>query len=192
MENRCRLDIVGITYSQIERGVYAIILQQANSKRRLPIIIGTSEAQSIECRLQNIKTPRPLTHDLMIKSLERFGVTVNEVFIHRLPNGVFTADLTLTNGEKEITLDSRSSDAIALALRSGAPIFTSQEVLDEAGFDTEESSPSRKKRSEGSYETLSEIELQEILKDAVDNERYEEASKIKAEIDRRQSSDKSE
>ena len=69
MENRCKLNVVGITYSQIERGVYAIILQQENTNRRLPIVIGTSEAQSIECRLQNIKTPRPLTHDLMISCL---------------------------------------------------------------------------------------------------------------------------
>ena len=81
MENRCKLNVVGITYSQIERGVYAIILQQENTTSRLPIVIGTSEAQSIECKLQNIKTPRPLTHDLMISCLRNYGVEITE----RLP-----------------------------------------------------------------------------------------------------------
>ena len=93
MDNRCKLNMVGITYSQIERGVYAMILEQEGTNRRLPIVIGTSEAQSIECCLQNIKTPRPLTHDLMVSCLANFGVTVEEVYIRRLPTGVFTADL---------------------------------------------------------------------------------------------------
>lgn len=182
MENRCKLNVVGITYSQIERGVYAIILQQENTNRRLPIVIGTSEAQSIECKLQNIKTPRPLTHDLMISCLRNYGVEITEIYIRRLPNGVFTADLKLSSDEKTIIMDSRSSDAIALALRSDAPIYTSQEVMDEAGFDVKDTNKKQEK-APVSYSEMSIDELNKMLQIAVDNEQYEEASRIKKEID---------
>lgn len=182
MENRCKLNVVGITYSQIERGVYAIILQQENTNRRLPIVIGTSEAQSIECKLQNIKTPRPLTHDLMISCLRNYGVEITEIYIRRLPNGVFTADLILSSDEKTIIMDSRSSDAIALALRSDAPIYTSQEVMDEAGFDVKDTNKKQEK-APVSYSEMSIDELNKMLQIAVENEQYEEASRIKKEID---------
>lgn len=182
MENRCKLNVVGITYSQIERGVYAIILQQENTNRRLPIVIGTSEAQSIECKLQNIKTPRPLTHDLMISCLRNYGVEITEIYIRRLPNGVFTADLKLSSDEKTIIMDSRSSDAIALALRSDAPIYTSQEVMDEAGFDVKDTNKKQEKVPV-SYSEMSIDELNKMLQIAVENEQYEEASRIKKEID---------
>lgn len=182
MENRCKLNVVGITYSQIERGVYAIILQQENTNRRLPIVIGTSEAQSIECKLQNIKTPRPLTHDLMISCLRNYGVEITEIYIRRLPNGVFTADLKLSSDEKTIIMDSRSSDAIALALRSDAPIYTSQEVMDEAGFDVKDTNKKQEKPPV-SYSEMSIDELNKMLQIAVENEQYEEASRIKKEID---------
>ena len=186
MDNRCKLNMVGITYSQIERGVYAMILEQEGTNRRLPIVIGTSEAQSIECCLQNIKTPRPLTHDLMVSCLANFGVTVEEVYIRRLPTGVFTADLKLLGIEKSVTVDSRSSDAIALALRCNAPIYTSQEVMDESGFDAKETSkPEANVKKEKSYAEMSIEKLSELLRKAVENEQYEEASKIKSEIDRR-------
>ena len=182
MENRCKLNVVGITYSQIERGVYAIILQQENTNRRLPIVIGTSEAQSIECKLQNIKTPRPLTHDLMISCLRNYGVEITEIYIRRLPNGVFSADLKLSSDEKTIIMDSRSSDAIALALRSDAPIYTSQEVMDEAGFDVKDTNKKQEK-APVSYSEMSIDELNKMLQIAVENEQYEEASRIKKEID---------
>ena len=182
MENRCKLNVVGITYSQIERGVYAIILQQENTNRRLPIVIGTSEAQSIECKLQNNKTPRPLTHDLMISCLRNYGVEITEIYIRRLPNGVFTADLKLSSDEKTIIMDSRSSDAIALALRSDAPIYTSQEVMDEAGFDVKDTNKKQDK-APVSYSEMSIDELNKMLQIAVENEQYEEASRIKKEID---------
>ena len=183
MENRCKLNVVGITYSQIERGVYAIILQQENTNRRLPIVIGTSEAQSIECRLQNIKTPRPLTHDLMISCLRNFGVEITEIYIRRLPNGVFTADLKLSSDEKTIIMDSRSSDAIALALRSDAPIYTSQEIMDEAGFDVKDTNVKKQEKAPVSYSEMSIDELNKMLQIAVENEQYEEASRIKKVID---------
>ena len=183
MENRCKLNVVGITYSQIERGVYAIILQQENTNRRLPIVIGTSEAQSIECKLQNIKTPRPLTHDLMISCLRNYGVEITEIYIRRLPNGVFTADLKLSGDDKTIVVDSRSSDAIALALRSDAPIYTSQEVMDEAGFDVKDANVKKQEKAPASYSEMSVDELNRMLQSAVENEQYEEAARIKKEID---------
>ena len=140
------IQLIGITYNQIENGVYAVILQEVNGTRRVPIIIGFPEAQSIECKLQEIATPRPLTHDLMVNLMSTFGISLREVEIYRLPSGVFAAELVLyANGERRI-VDSRSSDAIALAIRVGAPIYTSVQVLDEVGFepDDDNTPPQRK------------------------------------------------
>ncbi len=124
MDKKYRLELVGITYNQIESGVYALILQQVGSARRIPIIIGFPEAQAIECKLQEVKTPRPLTHDTMVNALSAFGIELVEVNLKRLPDGVFTADLVFTDGINVKVIDSRSSDAVALAIRTGAPIFT--------------------------------------------------------------------
>ena len=96
--DKCRLELIGITYNQIESGVYAVILQEADGTRRIPIIIGYPEAQSIECKLQEVVTPRPLTHDLMANMLNEFGVTLLEVNINKLPNGVFAAELLMSGG----------------------------------------------------------------------------------------------
>lgn len=138
MEKRYRLELIGITYNQIESGVYALILQQAGGTRRIPIIIGFPEAQAIECKLQEVTTPRPLTHDTMANALDAFHISLKEVEIRRLPSGVFAADLHFTDGVNERIVDSRSSDAIALAIRVNAPIYTTETVLLEAGFDPDE------------------------------------------------------
>ncbi|MCH5229721.1 MAG: bifunctional nuclease family protein [Muribaculaceae bacterium] len=199
MEQKYRLELIGITYNQIESGVYALILQQVGTTRRIPIIIGFPEAQAIECRLQDIKTPRPLTHDIMISSLKDFGITLQYVLIKRLPNGVFAADLHFTDGLNEKILDARSSDAIALAIRAMAPIYTTEDVIKEASFD-----PSEKKSSENikiresvnkqelkkkpGLETMSIQQLNEAMTKAVEIEDYEEAAKIKQEIERRSES----
>lgn len=140
------IQLIGITYNQIENGVYAVILQEVHGTRRVPIIIGFPEAQSIECKLQEIATPRPLTHDLMVNLMSTFGISLREVEIYRLPSGVFAAELVLyCNGERRI-VDSRSSDAIALAIRVGAPIYTSVQVLDEVGFEPDETTRHRSER----------------------------------------------
>ncbi len=123
MNKRYRLELVGITYNQIESGVYALILQQVGGTRRIPIIIGFPEAQAIECKLQEVATPRPLTHDTMVATLATFGISLQEVEIHKLPNGVFAANLLFSDGINERIVDSRSSDAVALAIRVGAPII---------------------------------------------------------------------
>ena len=197
MEKR-KLELVGITYNQIESGVYAVILREVDGNRRIPIIIGYPEAQAIECKLQDVVTPRPLTHDMMINFMNEFGIKIKEIEIRRLPSGVFAADIVFTNNETEHIVDSRSSDAIALAIRANAPIYTSSKVLEEAGFNPEEvensstqlpqtlsasphphSIPNRKSKPSKSIDEL-RLEMQK----AADNEDYEEAARIKAEIDK--------
>ncbi len=135
MKKRHRLKLIGITYNQIESGVYAVILEEVNGDRRIPIVIGYAEAQAIECKLQEVKTPRPLTHDLMKSILDNFNLKLSAVEIYKMPNGVFAANLIIEDAEGDLRMiDSRSSDALALAIRAGAPIYTSAEVLEEAGF----------------------------------------------------------
>lgn len=194
MEKRYRLKLVGITYNQIESGVYALILQQVGGTRRIPIIIGFPEAQAIECKLQDITPPRPLTHDTMVNTLSEFGINLVEVEIKKLPNGVFTADMLFSNGIIERTVDSRSSDAIALAIRVNAPIYTSESVLQESGFDPKTNAPKKaspKKenvqsaKEENSMAAMTDAQLSDALNKAVETENYEEAAKIKAEIDNR-------
>lgn len=195
MENKYRLELIGITYNQIESGVYALVLQQVGTSRRIPIIIGFLEAQAIECKLQEVNTPRPLTHDTMAASLAAFGISLIRVEIRKLPNGVFAADLVFSDGNTEKIIDSRSSDAVALAIRVGAPIYTSEQVLLEAGFDakqshtpdTDSSEPSNSPRqdSKADLAAMTSLQLSEAMLAAAENEDYEEAARIKAEIERR-------
>ena len=197
--DKIRLELIGITYNQIESGVYAVILQQAGGTRRIPIIIGYSEAQAIECKLQEVRTPRPLTHDLMASILSEFGITLREIVIYRLDSGVFAAELVLSDGSRTHIVDSRSSDAIALAIRVGAPIYTTPKVLTEAGFEPDDSKApeigikatrkvkkSRRPEPEEDDELsfLSRDDLYEEMEKAAGEENYERAAKIKAEIDR--------
>ena len=199
MEQKYRLELIGITYNQIESGVYALILQQTGTTRRIPIIIGFPEAQAIECKLQEIKTPRPLTHDIMTDALKEFGIHIDSVLIKRLPNGVFAADIHLSDGVNERVIDARSSDAIALAIRTDAPIYTTEEVIREASFD-----PSDKKRQspfnapsappqqnpavKSGLESMTKEQLLEAMNRAAEKEDYEEAARIKDEINKRETS----
>lgn len=201
MNDKIQLKLVGITYNQIESGVYALILQQEDGTRRIPIIIGYAEAQAIECKLQEVITPRPLTHDLMVSLLENFGLTLHEVLIYKLESGIFAADLVISDSKGRRVIDSRSSDAIALAIRVGAPIYTTRQVLDEAGFEPDEKpkqrtdsstvsttrAPRRQFSSQPSNDItlLSDQQLAERLDIAIADERYEEAARIKSELDRR-------
>lgn len=197
MEKRYRLDLIGITYNQIESGVYAVILQQSGGKRRIPIIIGYPEAQAIECKLQEVAVPRPLTHDMMVNVISTFGISLKEVEIRKLSNGVFAADLYLSDGENTKVVDSRSSDAIALAIRVGAPIFTTESVLLEAGFDPESNSEGSVSEADdfnngielsdnsSALASYSLIRLEKEMLAAAENDDFEKAARLKAEIDRR-------
>lgn len=186
MKERHELKLIGITYNQIESGVYALILEEVGGNRRIPIIIGYPEAQSIECKLQNVKTPRPLTHDLIKYIMESFGLSLTCVDIHKLPNGVFAADMIMEGPDEGLHhIDARSSDAIAIAIRTGSPIYTDAEVLAEAGFTTqskEESETHEQVAPESSDEDkmskYSDAELSEMIAKYASEEKYEEAARL--------------
>lgn len=190
MIEKIQLNLVGITYNQIESGVYAVILEETEGDRRLPIIIGSAEAQSIECRLQNIVTPRPLTHDLMANVMRAFGQELKEVILRRLDSGIFAADLVLTDGERSVTIDSRSSDAIGLAIRMGAPIYTSEDVMQSSAISPENgTSVSQEEKEEATEDyplsRMSDEDLEKAMIRAAEEENYELASRIKSELQKR-------
>lgn len=204
MENELvRLKIIGITYNQIENGMYAMVLEDEDGKLRLPIIIGYNEAQSIECLLQKIKTPRPLTHEFTTEILDSFGIVIESVVIKQLENGIFTGDVTLFKGDDRHVLDARSSDAIALAMRTNAPIYTAKSLLERCGVEKDsmttrnpnassrhsipaQQAIERVKRPEiNKYDETSEIDLLTMMDKAVNEEDYEKAAEIKLEIEKR-------
>ena len=186
--------MLGISYSQTQTGTYALVLGEENGNKRIPIIIGGFEAQAIAIQLEGLKPPRPLTHDLFHNFATEYGIFVESVFIFRLEEGIFYSKLICTNGGKRIELDARTSDAIALALRFQCPIYTTYDILERAGivFANEpqptkgQPSPFRettKKKTELQYMDISELEI--LLNEAIINENYEQASKIRDEIKRR-------
>ncbi len=173
MKKRHQLRIVGITYNQIESGVYAVILEEVKGDRRIPIVIGYPEAQAIECRLQQINTPRPLTHDLLKTVLDTFNLRLACIEIHKLPSGVFAANLIMEGPDGELhKIDSRSSDALALAIRTGSPIFTDSEVLDECGF-----------RPKPAEDVPSDANAEESDPLAAAEKMLKELPKVKSEVD---------
>ena len=196
-----RLNIKGISYSQTQSGAYALILSEENGKRKLPIVIGAFEAQSIAIALEkDIRPPRPLTHDLFKNFSDRFSIIVKQVIIHKLVDGVFYSSLICENNDKEEIIDARTSDAIALALRFSAPIFTYKNILEKAGvklnidlenqksedlIDDEVPNEKSEDFSKNTYNKLSLTELKNLLKKAVDDENYEVAAKIRDEISKR-------
>jgi len=197
-----RLNIKGISYSQTQSGAYALVLSENEGERTLPIIIGASEAQSIAIALEKeIKPPRPLTHDLFKTFADRFGIHIKQVIIHKLVDGVFYSSLICENDGIEEIIDARTSDAIALAIRFGAPIFTFENILDKAGIIIKIKDQSKLEQSnfkledlvvdlEGSgqetgFENDNLEELHKQLEQAVINENYELAAKIRDEISKR-------
>lgn len=143
MERRVKLKVMGITYSQIQNGAYALVLAEENGERRIPIIIGTAEAQSIAIRLEHLTPPRPMTHDLFASFAQGFGIRLREVFVYHYEEGVFSSELLFDDGTRQIRIDSRTSDAIAIALRTQSPIYTTEKIINEAGIIFQEE-PSRK------------------------------------------------
>ena len=197
--NLIQLLINGISYSQTQNGAYALILSEIEGKRKLPIVIGTNEAQSIAIAIEKeIKPPRPLTHDLFKNFCIRFDIKIKQVIIHKLVEGVFYSSVICERDGIEEIIDSRSSDAIALAIRFEAPIYTYENILEEAGVvikiekEIDEKSLLKELFSDENSETenndLKEKttkELEELLKIAVQNENYESAAKIRDEISNR-------
>lgn len=198
MEERIQLNLVGITYNQIESGVYALILEDVIEGRRLAIVIGYPEAQSIECQLRNVRTSRPLSHDLMVSLIKKLGAKLLSVDIHRLASGPYAGKITLLTSTGDIEeIDARSSDAVAIAIRLGAPIFTTRQLIDKEGYlpKAEKKSslmktPEKGKQDDGGYGHIrSSQELEQLLEKLVKEENYEEAGKIKQELDKRKSND---
>jgi bifunctional DNase/RNase len=206
-----RLKIKGISYSQTQNGAYALILNEVDGDRKLPIVIGAFEAQSIAIALEKeIKPPRPLTHDLFKNFSDRFEIVIKQVIIHKLVDGVFYSSIICERDKIEEIIDARTSDAIALALRFNAPIFTYKTILDKAGIFLKFSTKDKEKEKEESddsimvdeilqegetveieqgasdgYKELTIDELNKELDKAVANEDYEKAAKLRDEISKR-------
>jgi bifunctional DNase/RNase len=197
-----KLTIKGISYSQTQNGAYALILNEENGDRKLPIVIGAFEAQAIAIALEkNIQPPRPLTHDLFKTFAERFDIVIKEVIIHKLIDGVFYSSIVCESNFKEEIIDARTSDAIALALRFSAPIFTYKNILDKAGIfldvkksksneddiltDNSNLNTTENNQSANLYSKKSTTELHDLLDKAVLEEDYEKAATIRDEISKR-------
>lgn len=203
-----KLTIKGISYSQTQNGAYALILNEVDGDRKLPIVIGAFEAQSIAIALEKeIKPPRPLTHDLFKNFADRFDIIVKQVIIHKLVDGVFYSSIICERDKIEEIIDARTSDAIALALRFNAPIFTYKNILDKAGIylkanpletdkesnelddvlsSTETFGMEESNQAGNTYAKHSLTELHELLEGAVNEEDYEKAAKIRDEISKRE------
>ena len=192
--NKVLLNVLNLSYSQTHSSAYALVLGEEKGNRRIPIIIGGFEAQAIAIHLEGLKTPRPLTHDLFYNFAVEYGIVVESVFIFRLEEGIFYSKLSCSNAGKRVELDARTSDAIAMALRLGCPIYTTADILERAGIVISDEpqppsgQPSRrkstgKKKAELQYMDISELEG--MLNEAIVNENYEQASKIRDEIKRR-------
>lgn len=197
---KIKLDIVGLSYSQTQSGAYALVLGEVSGRRRLPVIIGGFEAQAIAIEIEKMTPSRPLTHDLFKSLATTFNIQIEEVLIYNLVDGIFFAKLICNNGEKTVEIDARTSDAIAIAVRFNCPIYTYEFILSSAGIIIEgndfvflenidtSSEDLSKKEGPTSFSSFSEIELQDKLHQALEDEAYEKAAKIRDEIVRRKSS----
>lgn len=182
---KIKMDILGLSTSPSSGGAYALILNEAEGKRRLPIIIGTFEAQAIALELEHIKPPRPMTHDLMKSIIDTFEADFTQVFINDLSEGTFFAKILYKLNGKELEQDARPSDAIALAVRFDAPIFVDEKVLDEAGIITESEGEEGELTGSGeeSSREMTKLEkLEQELQTAIDTENYEKAARLRDEI----------
>jgi hypothetical protein len=202
---KIKLNVLGISYSQTQSGAYALVLSEEEGNRRIPIIVGGFEAQAIAIELEGLAPPRPLTHDLFKNFAESYGIAIIEVNIHKLEDGVFFANILCDNGGQRITLDARTSDAIALALRFSCPIYTTESIVEKAGIvlDFEKGADFEKPDAPLDEGTITKSEhtkkgtihadlsghsmdeLRAMLSNAVTNEDYEKASEVRDEINRR-------
>lgn len=203
MDNeRIELTIMGISYSQVQAGAYAIILSEVNGRRRLPIVVGTPEAQSIAVVMENIRTPRPLSHDLFTNILKSLSVNLVEVMISKFEDGAFHSEILLNRFGVDYRFDSRTSDAMALAIRTNSPIYTTNEIMMQHGIVFDENDVSGNDDNSSSddsgdvediYNELDDSRLDALksrLEDAVREEDYELATKLRDEIKRREAYNK--
>tara|TARA_Y100000768_G_scaffold311526_1_gene246113 strand:- start:203 stop:820 length:618 start_codon:yes stop_codon:yes gene_type:complete len=198
------LKIQGISYSDNTSGAFALILQETNGSRKLPIVIGGFEAQAIAIGLEKkIKTSRPLTHELFKSFADKFGIKLNHIIINKLKDGVFFSNIVCENNDDIIKIDSRTSDAIALSIRFNIPIFVKKDILDEAGFDDDEKYSEeinfadnnffKNESSDKNYKKSKDIKkistnnIKKMLENSLQNEDYEMAAKLRDELNSRKS-----
>ncbi|MGI4021925.1 MAG: bifunctional nuclease domain-containing protein [Janthinobacterium lividum] len=198
---KIKLDIVGLSYSQTQSGAYALVLGEISGRRRLPIVIGSFEAQAIAIEIEKMTPSRPLTHDLFKTFAQSFHITIQEVIIYNLINGIFYSKLICSDGKKTMEIDARTSDGIAMAVRFNCPIFTYEFILSSAGIVIEgndfvyleniNADPQDEKNIAAvakGYTSFSDEELEVKLKEALTEEAYEKAAKIRDELNKRKSS----
>ena len=193
--NKVSLEIIGLTYSESSTGAYVMILGDKNSQRRLPIVIGSAEAESIAVGIEHQRNGRPHTHDLFIRFAKEFGIEVMEVVINQFREGVYYAMLVCKQGGELTMVDARPSDAIAIAVRAGCEIYAYESVMEEAGIimddmkkddvDTTDEDLINKGAPKASLDLLDLDTLEELLQEAIDNEDYQKAAKIRDEINGR-------
>ena len=198
------LKIQGISYSDNTSGAFALILQETNGNRKLPVVIGGFEAQAIAIGLEKkIKTSRPLTHELFKRFAEKFGIKLNHIIINKLTDGVFFSNIVCEDNDKVIKIDSRTSDAIALSLRFNAPIFVKKNILDEAGFEDDlkysdevnltdnnffdSKEPEKKSHKPKDIKKISTNKIKKMLENSIEDEDYEMAAKLRDELNLRKS-----
>ncbi|MBO7497415.1 MAG: bifunctional nuclease family protein [Salinivirgaceae bacterium] len=197
--SKVRLKVLGLSCSQTQSGAYALILSEENGNRRIPIVIGGFEAQAIAIGLERLHPPRPLTHDLFINFAQTFNISITEVNIYHLEEGIFYSELVCMNNGSYMKIDARTSDAVALAIRCNCPIYTTEQIIDKAGIvfnvseeqvseqpETAKKEPQPTATGTDKYEKLSVKELKKLLSKSISNEDYEEASHIRDEIQRRE------
>lgn len=197
------VEVIGLNYSSIHSGAYALVLKEKGGNRRLPIIIGGLEAQAIAIKLENMSVPRPLTHDLLQMVVDSFGIRVTEVIIYDFRESTFHAKMVCDDGLKVVELECRTSDAVAMALRFECPIYTYEFILSSAGIvmndddelqietelESDDDDPiielTKDQNRTDEFESMSNVELEKELQKAIGEEAYERASKIQREIDKR-------
>lgn len=200
MTDRVKISVMGITHSQIQKGAYAVLLTEDGGPHRIPVVVGIAEAQSIVAWMEHVNLPRPLTHDLFRSVTRAFGIRVKEVFVSKFEKGIFYSEITFADGDREVVVDARTSDALAIALRSHAPIYTTREVIDETGFIAEgfDDAPAADRDTTVDdasllpLNRLAEEELQRMLAKCISTEEYERAAEIKAAIDEKRRQQKQE
>src|SRR5271154_5707503 len=197
---KIKLDIVGLSYSQTQSGAYALVLGEVNGRRRLPIIIGSFEAQAIAIEIEKMTPSRPLTHDLFKNFAQAYNITIQEIIIYNLVDGIFYAKLICSDGKKVVEIDARTSDAIAMAVRFDCAIYTYEFILSTAGIVIEGndfvylenmSDATEEKAvppATSGFSSLSIDELKSKLQEALTDEAYEKAAKIRDELNRRKAS----
>jgi len=200
---KIKLDIVGLSYSQTQSGAYALVLGEVSGRRRLPIIIGSFEAQAIAIEIEKMTPSRPLTHDLFKSFADAYHIVVQEIIIYNLVDGIFYSKLICSDGKRSVEIDARTSDAIAIAVRFDCPIYTYEFILSSAGIVIEGNDfvylenindPDEEKTvvaaaaTGGGFSSLSTEELKAKLQEALSEEAYEKAAKIRDELNRRKAS----